>query len=278
MSADEQRKKCPPKGLPPWMATFADLMSLLLSFFVLLLSFSEMDVQKYKQIAGSLKFAFGVQREVKAEEPPKGTSIIAKEFSPGKPTPTTMKVMRQQTTDDVKRNLDFTEAITKTRADASKIEEALEKEIEQELIQVDTVEDRIIIRIRERASFPSGGATTKGSFGPIMDKISAAVNDTQGEIIIAGHTDNIPIATRRFRSNWELSSARAVTVLHELINRGDLDPERLEVKGLADTEPVASNDTPEGRAKNRRVELVIDQGRLPDNAPRPSSPANTDRD
>ncbi len=263
--ADMPRKKrCPPKGAPPWMATFADLSTLLMSFFVLLLSFSEMDVQKYKQIAGSLKFAFGVQREVKVKQPPKGTSIIAKEFSPGKPTPTAIKVMRQNTTDETKRNLDFAEAITKTKADADKIRENLREEIEKGLVQVNTVEDRIIIRIRERASFPSGSASTKGSFGPIMDKIAASVAETRGEIIVAGHTDNIPIATRRFRSNWELSAARAVTVLHELIQRRAIAPERLEVKGLADTEPVASNDTAEGRAKNRRVELVIDQGRLPD--------------
>ena len=77
-----------PAGLPAWMGTFADLMSLLMCFFVLLLSFSEMDVLKYKQLAGSMRDAFGVQREINVKDIPKGTSIIAKEFSPGRPEPT----------------------------------------------------------------------------------------------------------------------------------------------------------------------------------------------
>lgn len=83
---DEEKCKCPPPGLPLWMGTFADLMSLLMCFFVLLLSFSEMDVLKFKQIAGSMKFAFGVQNRLEVKDIPKGTSIIAQEFRPGAPS------------------------------------------------------------------------------------------------------------------------------------------------------------------------------------------------
>ena len=86
--AEEECPKCPPEGLPAWMGTFADLMSLLMCFFVLLLSFSEMDVLKFKQIAGSMKFAFGVQNKIEVKDIPKGTSVIAMEFRPGKPDPT----------------------------------------------------------------------------------------------------------------------------------------------------------------------------------------------
>ena len=82
---DEPPVKAPDAGAPAWIMTFADLMSLLMCFFVLLLAFSEMDALKFKQLAGSMKMAFGVQRDVKAKEIPKGTSVIAKEFSPGKP-------------------------------------------------------------------------------------------------------------------------------------------------------------------------------------------------
>lgn len=91
--------KCPPEGLPPWMGTFADLMSLLMCFFVLLLSFSEMDVLKFKQIAGSMKFAFGVQSKLEVKDIPKGTSVIAMEFSPGKPQPTPIETIQQVTTE-----------------------------------------------------------------------------------------------------------------------------------------------------------------------------------
>ncbi len=99
--------KCPPPGLPAWMGTFADLMSLLMCFFVLLLSFSEMDVLKFKQIAGSMKFAFGVQNKIEVKDIPKGTSIIAQEFRPGKPEPTPIEVIQQQTMEMTQQMLEF---------------------------------------------------------------------------------------------------------------------------------------------------------------------------
>lgn len=99
--------KCPPPGLPAWMGTFADLMSLLMCFFVLLLSFSEMDVLKFKQIAGSMKFAFGVQNKIEVKDIPKGTSIIALEFRPGKPEPTPIEVIQQQTMEMTQQMLEF---------------------------------------------------------------------------------------------------------------------------------------------------------------------------
>ena len=99
--------KCPPAGLPAWMGTFADLMSLLMCFFVLLLSFSEMDVLKFKQIAGSMKFAFGVQNKIEVKDIPKGTSVIAQEFRPGKPDPTPIEVIQQQTVEMTQQMLEF---------------------------------------------------------------------------------------------------------------------------------------------------------------------------
>ena len=106
---DEEEVVCPPEGLPAYMGTFADLMALLMCFFVLLLSFSEMDVQKYKQVAGSMAAAFGVQNQVKAKDIPKGTSVIAQEFSPGKPQPTLITAVNQQTIDSNRQTLDFTD-------------------------------------------------------------------------------------------------------------------------------------------------------------------------
>ena len=102
---DDECPKCPPEGLPAWMGTFADLMSLLMCFFVLLLSFSEMDVMKFKQIAGSMKFAFGVQNKIELKDIPKGTSIVALEFRPGKPDPTPIETVQQVTQDIRQRSL-----------------------------------------------------------------------------------------------------------------------------------------------------------------------------
>ena len=112
--------EAPPKkddgggGAPAWVMTFADLMSLLMCFFVLLLSFAEMDVLKFKQIAGSMKMAFGVQRDIKVKDMPKGTSVIAREFSPGRPSPTPLDEVRQSTVDETKQTLEFTNAKTES--------------------------------------------------------------------------------------------------------------------------------------------------------------------
>jgi flagellar motor protein MotB len=107
LMSDQAPAEVVEEGLPGWVMTFADLMSLLMCFFVLLLAFSELDVSKYKEMAGSMKNAFGVQRDIQVKEPPKGINIIAREFSPGRPEPTTMNVIRQMTTNDLRINLDL---------------------------------------------------------------------------------------------------------------------------------------------------------------------------
>ena len=107
MAEQEECPKCPPEGLPAWMGTFADLMSLLMCFFVLLLAFSEMDVLKFKQIAGSMKFAFGVQNKIEVKDIPKGTSVIAMEFRPGRPDPTPIETIQQQTIEMTQQMLEF---------------------------------------------------------------------------------------------------------------------------------------------------------------------------
>lgn len=273
MTEEAREQKCP-EGAPEWMATFADLMSLLMCFFVLLLAFSEMDVLKFKQLAGSMKEAFGVQREIKTKEIPKGTSVVAREFSPGKPVPTSIKVIRQQTTDRQKKNLRFTDSKEdQTKQDKEKEKEkqkqdqtlnrlnaALNREIKKGLVEVIGKDTEVVIRIREKGSFPSGSANLNKSFEPVMKKISFLVKSTPGKTVIAGHTDNIPIYTYQFKSNWELSSSRAVSVLRSMLKYQKIDPARLSIQGHAETIPIDSNKTAAGRAKNRRVEIRIIQG------------------
>ena len=115
MEENAPLQKCP-RGAPAWVMTFADLMSLLMCFFVLLLAFSEMDVLKFKQLAGSMKEAFGVQREIKVKEIPKGTSIIAREFSPGRPEPTLVHTVRQHTVETLRQSLDVSDSTTEDPA------------------------------------------------------------------------------------------------------------------------------------------------------------------
>jgi chemotaxis protein MotB len=266
-------------GLPPWLATFADLMSLLMCFFVLLLSFAEIDATRFKKMAESMKDAFGVQREIPANEVVKGTSVIMQEFSPGKPEASPIDEIRQMTTDEEKENLDVTDKSAQDDLDfdaakaamqakleqeveeqAEELKEMLSEEIDGGLLEVEREDTKIIIRIQEKGSFPSGRATLNPEFFEVISKITGVIANTPGKIIVAGHTDNIPISTARFRSNWELSSARAVTVVHAMLSNAALDEKRFLIEGFADSKPLVPNDSRQHRALNRRVELIIQRG------------------
>ena len=296
--------KCPPPGLPAWMGTFADLMSLLMCFFVLLLSFSEMDVLKFKQIAGSMKFAFGVQNKIEVKDIPKGTSIIAQEFRPGKPEPTPIEVIQQQTMEMTQQMLEF-QAGDETSAggrqeqrgterggqsqsteDAmseqamqqakdelekasqeqvndlvKKIADQLEQQIQDGAIELESLGQQVIIRIRENGSFPSGSAFLQPQFKPIIREIGVLLNTVPGEIMISGNTDNRGISSELFTSNWDLSSKRAVAIAHEIIKVANFDQSRLLVVGHADTRPLVPNTNRMNRRRNRRVEIAINQGK-----------------
>lgn len=279
MSDETQAQEEADEGAPAWVMTFADLMSLLMCFFVLLLAFSEMDVLKFKQLSGSMKNAFGVQREIKADEIPKGTSIVTQEFSPGIPQPTAFHVIEQQTTDDTKNNLEFSEgegegkkgneeeismaeklykaAVERTRQEATKLIRELKDEIEKGSLEVEWAESEITIRLRERSTFNSGQAILKPTFFNVVNKVATTLNKVDGSIIVAGHTDDVPIRNDKFRSNWELSAARAANVVHYLTTRGNVDPNRIQIRAHAETKPLVPNTSVEQRGKNRRVEIVI---------------------
>ena len=252
-------------GVPAWVMTFADLMTLLMCFFVLLLSFSEMDVAKFKQLSGSMKEAFGVQSEIQVKTIPKGTSVVAQEFSPGKPEPTAINTVRQFTIDSNRNTLDALDRelkeIKETREHARRLRMALKEEIEKGSVSIQTEGMKVIVHIMENASFASGYADVRPAFLPVLEEIAALIDNNSGEVTVSGHTDNVPISNARFRSNWELSTSRAVSVTHELLKRANIDADRVTVTGHADTRPRAANDTPENRTKNRRVDVSIVRGK-----------------
>lgn len=264
-----------PAGIPAWVMTFADLMSLLMCFFVLLLSFSEIDAMRFKQIAGEMAKAFGVQRDVPALEVPMGTSAVFDKFSPGKPEPTLVDQVRQQASEqapelDTLRGEDADAEAEKTRqaqrqAEAqlqesrAQLEQILQQELQAGRMQLLEENRRIILRVEEKGSFPSGSADLTMEFEDLLMRISDALVTIPGELTIEGHTDNIPISTARFNSNWDLSAARASAVTNTLLFNPAVDPARLSLRGYADTRPRVANDTAENRALNRRVEIIIDQ-------------------
>ncbi|GAB4392332.1 MAG: flagellar motor protein MotB [Gammaproteobacteria bacterium] len=313
MSNEGEDCKCPPcpVGAPLWMTTFADLMSLLMSFFVLLLAFSEMDVQKFKQLAGSMRKAFGVQRELTAHEIPKGTSIVKREFSPAKPEPTVLNVIRQKTIDRNQNTLSAEQGLTQNfkadlaenkqgvedadtqntnkqtqvqqseqlieagadqqnvedtadnqaqvEEDARTIAEALAGAVRDGQLEIETASGRIIIRILSDVSFESGANEMNKHLVPVLGKLRQVLGQIEGDIIVEGHTDNVPIENARYRSNWDLATARALAVAHVLLLNEELRSERFVVTGYADTRPRAPNDNPLGRSKNRRVEIIIER-------------------
>lgn len=265
MSDDADEDKA---SIPAWVMTFADLMSLLMCFFVLLLSFSEIDARRFKQIAGELAVAFGVQREVPALEVPMGTSAVFKDFSPGKPEPTLVDQVRQQTTtQDPQVETNTTQnpepspnpAEQMLQKSAQELREALAKELQNGQLQMEEEKRRIILRVEEKGSFPSGSAELTPAFEDMLDRMAGVLTEIPGELTIEGHTDNVPISTLRFHSNWDLSAARASAVANALLFSGDIEPGRLKVQGFAETRPRAANDSVENRALNRRVEIIIDQ-------------------
>ena len=281
LQEDEGEEEKP--GAPLWMATFADLMSLLVCFFVLIISMSEIDVIRYKKVAGSMKDAFGVQQDIVTYDIPKGTSIIALEFSPGKPEPTIKKVIQQDTVDPTRPSLKIgnpdnpievqpetlqklleeeeerQEQRQQTEADAAVLTELLEEEINEGKIDVETDGPTIIIKIRERGSFTSGSADLDPGFLPTLDTIGTALGEISGEIVVEGHTDNIPINSVKFPSNFALSAGRAVSVTSVFLNDPNISMDRLSVRGYGEVRPEDTNATRAGRARNRRVEIKINQ-------------------
>jgi chemotaxis protein MotB len=257
-------------GSPPWLMTFADLMVVLMCFFVLMLSFSEMDEQKFKVMSGSLADAFGVQSEVTATDMPRGTSSEAAEFSPAVPEPTAENEVRQHTVDSDLNTLDPGLALRVRELEAQEDAAASQAQELRALFRQDIDDGRLLIRqegsnvviqLLEKDSFPSGSAALEPGSRATLERIGALVGAMTGAITVSGHTDDVPVRSGGlYRSNWELSSARAASVAHELLAAG-LDPRRLMVSGHADTQPRAANDTPANRALNRRVDITFANGR-----------------
>jgi len=394
-------EECPEckSGAPAWMATFADMATLLMAFFVLILSFAEMNVPKFKQINGSMKNSFGIQRLIPVVESPKADSIIAQSFSPAKTEPTPINTVRQQTTDERKENVVLktdeappnekeqqdleqvkkalaseiakgeveaklqdgkvvvqineqpagqdrqgpqgaqqggsqqgsnqggasaqgtqsagastngaqtagqkdqgqqvagqvsqgtidlyakvadvqaqvsTQVVVsqatqneaggvgasnqaQTDAEFQRIRNELAKEIEAGKAEVERDGARIIIRLAEQGSFRSGSADLQPGFISLLKSVGDTVGKAQGRVFIEGHTDNVPVVYNdRFKSNWDLSGARAGAVADYMTGNTGLASGRVSVSGYADTRPIDSNDSAEGRAKNRRIEVIVD--------------------
>ena len=250
-------------NIPAWMVTYADLMSLLLCFFVLLLSFAEIDAQKFRRVADELSKAFGVQRDIEAMQIPMGTSVVMQNFSPATPDRTLIEEVRQRTMQqqpqlESMRSMLETQQRQRSLQVAGSVESLLEDALPEGVAEITVDEYRVVVRIAENGTFDSGTATVTPAFASLLQELAVLLGELTGTVSIDGHTDDVPIRTAQFRSNWDLSAMRAASVANVLVNSGAIAPGRLIIQGFAETRPLAANDTPEGRAANRRVELTID--------------------
>jgi len=235
-----------------------------------------------------------VQNILEVKDIPKGTSVIAQEFRPGRPEPTPIDTIMQQTIDMTQTELDFQpgdadkagghdktegqqsggdtaqeaqKAQEQSNTLAKALAEQMQAQIQDGAIEIEALGQQIIIRIREKAAFPAGSAFLQPQFWPVIRKVAALLKDVPGEITVSGHTDNVATEDELFQSNWELSSQRAVAVAHQMIKVPGFDGNRLVVQGMADSQPLVPNNSPENRRMNRRVEIAIMQGKPTVSAP-----------
>ncbi|MBL0701305.1 MAG: OmpA family protein [Desulfosarcina sp.] len=246
MSSDSNVPEKPvEEGAPDWVVTFGDLMSLLLCFFVLLLSFSETDKAVYKEVAGSMANAFGVQRKERVMDSPMGMKIIAKDFNQHIFSPFQREeVIATQLKEEIGEELKDGH-----HADINEI---------KDLIKVETGDNSVTIRMMGESTFDSGKAYVRPEIVKMLQKIASVLKKTEGDIIIAGHTDNVPIKRGGlYKSNLALSMARAASVVEILLNQAHVQPKRISTMGFGEYRPMESNDSPEGRKRNRRVEITL---------------------
>jgi len=252
-----KKHKCPEckKGAPAWMVTYGDLMSLLLTFFVLIVSFSSIQEVEFAKAMGSLKGALGslnlpkTKLKLLRRDEPRPLSNFFRFVRKAEITSRTEQKLRY----DVKvyKNktelLDFVEEITNYA----------QKMGISDRVTTDFTEEGFILSINSEFLFESGGADIKVDAYPFLRKVAALLKNINYGIQVEGHTDNRPISNEKFPSNWELSAGRAISVVKMLIRMG-ISPERMSAVGYGEYHPKYSNETEEGRKRNRRVEIKID--------------------
>ncbi len=343
-----------PNLAPPWMATFSDLGTLLMAFFVLILARSVVDSPRMETVMGSVALAFGVERKVPTLVIPMGETLLETQYTPAEAErtidsdatqnskDTTQEFIKQMTErgtavsniqgdyvqvleeleyelesgqvtvtiEGEKIIVEMTEGDTGASGKKSKakggvtqetieiakkledlrtfatseivllreknweprgkeivnrssieeIREALNDEIEEGIAEIEKEGDSVLIRLTKADSFVSGQARLSRSFEDTLFRVGNALADTRGILRIEGHTDNQMVGfSRTFKSNFDLSAARAASVADFLVGETSLQNGRLTISGLADTKPIGDNETALGRAKNRRIEIYLDE-------------------
>lgn len=258
----------PAKGAPAWQSTFADLMNLLLCFFVLLFAMSTISEEKLRDLAASFSDSFSI---FSAGGSSFGEGVLLNNgVSQLSQLDSYMTTMGKAAETDIESDIEVDqstegayeqlqqEMLEDNEKLAEMIEESLSEQNMNGDIAVDFTSQYVELTLNGALLFDSGKATLKSDSDVLMEKVSVLLQKyAEGTIEVEGHTDNVPIHTSQFKSNNELSSARALTVFEYLVDNTNLDPARIKHSGRGEYIPVADNSTVEGRTKNRRVEIKI---------------------
>ncbi len=237
------KKDAPPPGAPAWMATFSDLMTQILTFFVFLFSMSSIDMKKAQEALISFNNAFGgITNEGMR-------TILETPYVVPYPETTSDPMIGASGKDISQMELEKTMHDIVFYVKANSTEESIETSFDKK--------GNIQMQIKDNLFFDLGKADIKENAYPILKKIGDILKQTKNEIIIEGHTDNVPIIKGPFASNWELSAARSLEVNRYLIKHSGINPIRISIAGYGEYKPVINNDSPENRAKNRRVTIII---------------------
>jgi len=242
-----------------WLVSYADFITLLFAFFVVLYSSSQVDKRKVGKLSLAIQVAFqqmGVFESSNTKLP-----LSTTEPMPFQDVQAIENVVRSQ---DLQRFVQPREGALSNAVlpgdimdIQSEIEKALAPEIQRHVVELNSRREGLVISLREIGFFESGSATLRSSSEGAIERLATILRGRDEMLRIEGHTDNVPIHNAQFQSNWELSTARATELIKVFITRYGFSPDRLAAAGYAEFHPVDTNSTPEGRAHNRRVDIVV---------------------
>lgn len=273
--ARKKKEEAPPAGAPAWMATFSDLMNLLLCFFVLLFAMSSVDEDKFEQLVASLSASFGVM-EGGSTSVIEGTLISSgvSDLNELNEYYETLGMAQESDADSMMESLSegeqeellemleeqqYEEMLQESENMAEFIEQMANSEGIGGQLEIDFTAQYVQITLNGALLFDSAMPDVRKDAMVFMDKVGNILKNYASNMIeITGHTDSVPLLDDpKYDDNWDLSSARAKSVMMYLVNKKGLDIEKMKAAGRGEYEPIASNETNEGRAQNRRVEIKI---------------------
>ena len=228
-----------------WLVSYADFITLLFAFFVVMYSMSSINEGKYRVLSDTLVEAFKTPPKspepIQLGEPRKSLDPVDKLIE----KPDIIEIRPEPLVDT-----------TQTARIARQLQQSLKPLLDRNLIKIKHDKLWVEVELNNRILFASGEAELQPSAYPVLRQLARELRDLPNHIDVEGHTDNLPIRNEVFRSNWELSAARAASVVH-LLTREGVDPSRLSAIGYGEFRPIADNRTPEGRRRNRRVAIII---------------------